>query len=224
MKVLIVEDEKHLGSILRKGLQEHSFSVDLAVDGQEGLYMAETYPYDAMILDLMLPRMDGLTILSTIRAKQIDTPVIVLTARAEVDDKIKGLNVGADDYIAKPFNFSELLARLRALLRRSKGVPSALLTIANMTIDTNARTVSRGGTIIGLTSGEYNLLQYLALNKNRVIGRAELIDHLYDYDSDRDSNVIDVYINYLRNKIDKGFESKLIHTVRGAGYVLRDTP
>ncbi|MBF0337348.1 MAG: response regulator transcription factor [Nitrospirae bacterium] len=224
MKVLIVEDEKHLGSILRKGLQEHSFRVDLAVDGQEGLYMAETYPYDVMILDLMLPKVDGLTILSTIRAKHIDTPVIVLTARAEVDDKIKGLDVGADDYIAKPFNFSELLARLRALLRRSKGVPSALLTIADMTIDTNARTVSRGGAIIGLTSGEYNLLQYLALNKNRVIGRAELVDHLYDSDDDRDSNVIDVYINYLRNKIDKGFDRKLIHTVRGTGYVLRDTP
>ncbi|KJU81871.1 winged helix family two component transcriptional regulator [Candidatus Magnetobacterium bavaricum] len=222
MKILIVEDERHLGNILRKGLQEHSFSVDLAVDGEEGLYMAETYPYDAILLDLMLPKVDGLTILATIRSKKIETPVIVLTARAEVDDKIHGLDVGADDYISKPFNFSELLARLRAVLRRSKGAPSPYVTIKDMTIDTNLRTVKRAGVDINLTSSEYNLLHYMSLNKNRVIGRAELVDHLYNSDCDRDSNVIDVYINYLRAKIDKGFDKKLIHTVRGTGYVLKD--
>ncbi len=222
MKILIVEDERHLGNILKKGLQDHSFSVDLAVDGEEGLYMAETYPYDAILLDLMLPKVDGLTILTTIRSKKIETPVIVLTARGEVDDKIQGLDVGADDYISKPFNFSELLARLRAVLRRSKGVPSPYVTIHDMTIDTNSRTVKRRDMDINLTSSEYNLLHYMALNKNRVIGRAELVDHLYNSDSDRDSNVIDVYINYLRTKIDKGFDKKLIHTVRGTGYVLKD--
>lgn len=222
MKVLIVEDEKDLALTLKKGLEENSFVVDVCYDGEEGLFMAENYPYDVVLLDIMLPKMDGLAVLSTLRKKKIDMPVVMLTARGEVEDRIKGLNIGADDYIAKPFDFSELLARLRSGVRRSKGKPAPVIVIGDLTIDTNSREVMRGGRDIKLSAKEYNMLEYLALNKNRVIGRPELMEHIYELDADPDSNIIDVYINYLRNKIDKDFAVQLIHTVRGAGYVLKE--
>jgi len=222
MKLLIVEDEKDLALTLKKGLEENSFAVDVCYDGEEGLFMAENYPYDVLLLDIMLPKMDGLAILNTLRKKKIDIPVVMLTARGEVEDRIKGLNIGADDYIAKPFDFSELLARLRSVIRRSKGKPSPVIVIGDLTIDTNAREIRRGGRDIKLSAKEYNMLEYLALNKNRVIGRTELMEHIYESDGDPDSNIIDVYINYLRNKIDKDFAVQLIHTVRGAGYVLKE--
>jgi len=222
MKLLIVEDEKDLALTLKKGLEENSFAVDVCYDGEEGLFMAENYPYDVLLLDIMLPKMDGLAILNTLRKKKIDIPVVMLTARGEVEDRIKGLNIGADDYIAKPFDFSELLARLRSVIRRSKGKPSPVIVIGDLTIDTNAREIRRGGSDIKLSAKEYNMLEYLALNKNRVIGRTELMEHIYESDGDPDSNIIDVYINYLRNKIDKDFAVQLIHTVRGAGYVLKE--
>jgi DNA-binding response OmpR family regulator len=222
MKVLIVEDEKDLALTLKKGLEENSFAVDVSHDGEEGLFMAENYPYDVLLLDIMLPKMDGLAVLNTLRKKKIDIPVVMLTARGEVEDRIKGLNIGADDYIAKPFDFSELLARLRSVIRRSKGKPAPVIDIGDLTLDTNSREVRRGGRDIKLSAREYNMLEYLALNKNRVIGRTELMEHIYEMDADPDSNIIDVYINYLRNKIDKDCAVQLIHTVRGAGYVLKE--
>jgi len=221
MKILIIEDEQKLAKVLKKGLEENDFTVDLSFDGEEGLHMAETYPYDAVLLDLMLPGMDGLAILKTLRKKKIDVPVLVVTARGEVDDRIKGLDIGADDYIAKPFDFAELMARLRATIRRSKGKPSPQITVEDLAVDTNAKTVTRAGRAIALSAREYMLLEYLALNAGRVVTRTEIVDHVYATEYEWDSNVIDVYINYLRNKIDKGFKKPLIHTVRGAGYVLK---
>jgi len=221
MKILIVEDEKRLAGIMRQGLEEQAFIVDLAHDGEEGLYMAQNIPYDAVLLDVMLPVMDGLTILNTLREGKCDVPVLMITARGEIENRIKGLNFGADDYIVKPFDFNELIARLRSVIRRSKGKSSSLIEIDDMIIDTNSRTVSRGGVQISLSATEYNLLEYLALNSDRVISRTELTEHIYDTDFERDSNVIDVYVNHLRNKLDKGFERRMIQTVRGAGYMLK---
>ena len=221
MKILIIEDEKKMAAILKQGLEEHAFVVDLAFDGEEGLYMAENFPYDAVLLDIMLPVMDGLTVLGKLRSKRSDLPVLLITARGEIEDRIRGLNIGADDYITKPFDFSELLARLKSVIRRSKGKPSPLITIDDLVIDTNSRTVRRAGREISLSATEYNLLEHLALNKGRVISRTELTEHIYDTEFDRDSNVIDVYINHLRKKLDKGFERQIIHTMRGAGYVLK---
>ncbi len=221
MKVLIIEDEKNLAEILKKGLEEHSFIVELSFDGEEGLYMAESFDYDAVILDIMLPKLDGLSVLDKLRAKKMDVPVLMLTARGEIGDRVKGLNTGADDYIVKPFEFPELLARLKAVIRRNKGESSPLIEADGLTIDINSRTVRRDGSEIKLSSREYAILEYLALNRGRIISRTELTEHIYDMDFDLDSNIIDVYINYLRNKIDKGRDRKLIHTVRGAGYILK---
>lgn len=221
MKILIIEDEKRMAGILKKGLEENAFIVDLAGDGEEGLYMAENYPYDAVLLDIMLPVMDGLSILNALRSKKSEVPVLLITARGEIESRIKGLNFGADDYIVKPFDFHELLARLKSVIRRSKGKSSPLVTIDDLSLDMNSRSVCRGGREIRLSATEYNLLEYLALNSGRVISRTELTEHIYDTDFDRDSNVIDVYVNHLRNKLDKGFDRQLIHTVRGAGYILK---
>lgn len=222
MKVLIIEDEKNLAEIIKKGLEENSFAVDLSFDGEEGLYMAETFPYDAIILDIMLPKTDGFGVLSKLRKKEINVPVLLLTARGEVENRIKGLNTGADDYIVKPFDFSELLARLRAVMRRDKGNASPFIKIDNLIIDINSRSVKRDNREIKLSAKEYNILEYLAMSKGRVISRTELTEHIYDSEFDLDSNIIDVYINYLRNKIDRDYDRKLIHTVRGAGYILKD--
>ncbi|MDH4127616.1 MAG: response regulator transcription factor [Spirochaetota bacterium] len=223
MRILIIEDEKNLAIVLKKGLEENSYTVDLSHDGEDGLFAIENYSYDAIILDVMLPKIDGFTVLKILRAKEIDVPVLMLTAKSEIEDKIDGLNRGADDYITKPFNFSELLARLKAIIRRNKGKASAVLTVDDLTLNTNSRTVMRGVKEIKLSSKEYNILEYLVLNKDKVITRTELIDHIYDMDFDLDSNVIDVYINYLRSKVDKDFDKKLIHTVRGSGYILKES-
>lgn len=224
MKILIIEDEKRLARLLKLGLEENGFTVDLAHDGSEGRFQAENYPYDAVVLDLMLPEVDGLTILSSLRERSDDVPIIIITARGEVEDRIKGLNLGADDYLAKPFDLNELIARLRALIRRSRGKSSPLLTTGDLCINTNTRTVSRAGTDIPLSAREYDILAYLALNAGRVISRTELIEHVYETDYEWDSNVIDVYISYLRTKIDKEFPTPLIQTVRGAGYLLKSEP
>lgn len=222
MKILIIEDEKGLARLIKKGLEENYFTVDLSFDGVEGIHMAETWPYDAILLDIMLPGIDGFEILQSLRDRKNDVPVLVITARGEIEERIKGLNFGADDYIPKPFDLSELIARLRSVIRRSKGKSSALLLIDDLAIDLNARTVTRGGQAISLSAREFTLLEYLALNSGRVVSRTELIDHIYGSDTEWDSNVIDVYINYLRNKIDKGFGRALIHTMRGAGYILKE--
>jgi len=224
MKILIIEDEQKLARLLKKGLEENEFTVDLSFDGEEGLHLAEAYPYDAVLLDIMLPGRDGLSILKTLRSKRIDVPVLVVTARGAVEDRIKGLDIGADDYISKPFDLAELMARLRAAIRRSKGKPSPVIAVVDLVIDTNAKTVTRAGRSIPLSAREYMLLEYLALNSGRVVSRTELIEHVYATEYEWDSNVIDVYINYLRNKVDKGFGKPLIHTRRGAGYVLTGEP
>ena len=221
MKILIIEDEKKLARLLKQGLEENGFTVDLAHDGADGQYQVENYAYDAVLLDLMLPEVDGLTILASLRNQGNDVPVLIITARGEVEARIKGLNLGADDYLAKPFDLDELIARLRALIRRSRGKPSPLLTINDLTIETNARTVSRAGIEISLSAREYAILVYLALHAGRVVSRTELIEHIYATDYEWDSNVIDVYISYLRTKIDKGYPAPLIQTVRGAGYLLK---
>lgn len=218
MKVLIIEDEKKLANLISKGLTESDFLTEISNDGEEGLYMATEFSYDAIILDLSLPKIDGLDILKNLRQKQIHTPVLVLTARSEVSDKIKGLNLGADDYLTKPFDFDELLARLNSLIRRSKNNPSPIIKIEDLEINMDSKTVFRNDNEIKLSIGEYNLLEYLVLNRGRVISRTELTEHLYSIDFDLNSNVIDVYISYLRNKIDKNSDRKLIHTLRGAGY------
>ncbi len=221
MRILVIEDEKRLAAILKKGLEESGFVVDVALDGEDGLFMARTYPYDAVLLDILLPKVDGLTVLKTLRAKKIGVPVLMLTAKGELEDRVRGLNLGADDYLVKPFDFSELLARLNTVIRRSMGKASPIIIIDDLSLDMSAKTVTRSGKEINLSAKEYNLLEYLALNSGRVIGRTELTEHLYDTEFDLDSNVIDVYINYLRNKIDKGCGRQLIVTVRGAGYVLK---
>ena len=221
MKILIIEDEKRLAQLMQKGLEENAFTVDISFDGEEGMHMAETWPYDAILLDIMLPGIDGLEILQSLRARKNDVPVLIITARGEVGERIRGLNIGADDYIAKPFDLSELIARLRSVIRRSKGKPSPLLVIDDLCIDTNERSITRAGQEIKLSAREFTLLEYLALNAGRVVSRTELIDHIYATESEWYSNVIDVYINYLRNKIDKGFARPLIQTKRGAGYIMK---
>lgn len=221
MKILIIEDEKRLARLLKQGLEEQGFAVDLAFDGAEGQFQAEQYPYDALVLDLMLPELDGLAILMGLREKCNNVPVLIVTARGDVEDRIRGLNLGADDYLAKPFDLEELIARLRALIRRSRGQASSLITVGDLVINTNARTVTRAATGISLSAREYDVLAYLSLSAGRVISRTELIEHIYATDCELDSNVIDVYISFLRNKIDRGFSTALIHTVRGAGYILK---
>ena len=222
MRILLVEDEKDLAAIVRQGLEEEGYTVESAYDGEEGLYMAENLPVDLIILDIMLPLIDGLSILKSIRKKRMTTPVLLLTARDAILDKITGLDTGADDYLTKPFVFGELLARVRSLIRRKTTVKEAVIRIADLEINTADHEVRRGGKVITLSAKEYALLEYLAYKKDSVVSRTDIVEHIYHEDDEMDSNVIDVYINYLRNKIDKEFKSKLIHTVRGSGYILKD--
>ncbi len=221
MRILLVEDEKDLADIVKQGLEEEGYAVDVPHDGEEGLYMAENFPGDVIILDIMLPVIDGLTILSSIRRKGVATPVILLTARDALLDKIKGLDTGADDYLTKPFEFSELLARIRSLMRRKGQTKEAVIHIGDLEINTASHEVARHSTPIKLSAREYALLELLAYNRDSVLSRTDIVEHIYNEDAEMDSNVVDVYINYLRNKIDKGFKTKLIHTVRGAGYMLK---
>ncbi|MBI5902262.1 MAG: response regulator transcription factor [Deltaproteobacteria bacterium] len=222
MRILVVEDEKDLARIIRQGLEEEGYVVDVAHDGEEGLYMAEHFPLDAIVLDITIPVMDGLTLLGRIRKKGNMTPVMLLTARDSILDKIKGLDAGADDYLTKPFVFGEILARIRSLLRRKAVVKEAVVRIADLEINTASHEVRRGGKPIALSAREYALLEYLAYRKGSVVTRTEIVEHIYNEDAEMDSNVVDVYINYLRNKVDKDFGEKLIHTVRGAGYMLKE--
>jgi DNA-binding response OmpR family regulator len=221
MHLLIVEDEKSLTDIIKKGLEEEGYAVDVAYDGEEGLFMAENEPSDLIILDIMLPLIDGMTILKRIRKREIKTPVLMLTARDTVKDKVAGLDSGADDYLTKPFSVEELLARIRALLRRDSDANTAVIGVEDLTIDMATHQVKRSGREIQLSAREYALLEYMALNRNKVLSRTTLSEHLYDHDFDLDSNVIDVFINRIRNKIDRGFKKNLIHTLRGAGYMLK---
>ena len=223
MKLLLVEDHKPLARAVKQGLEEEGFAVDLAADGEEGDYKARTSSYDLINLDLMLPKIDGLTLLQNWRKNSISTHVLILTAKGELADKVRGLDLGADDYLTKPFEIDELLARVRALIRRKHDVKDPILRIHDLEIDTAARTVRRGGQRIHLTPREYALLEYLAFHQGKVVTRPMIWEHLYDEEDENTSNVVDVYIRYLRNKIDRGFEKPLILTRWGEGYMLRSS-
>lgn len=222
MRILVVEDEKKVASFIKKGLEEERYAVDVAYDGDEGLYLAENNEYDLVILDVMLPKRSGLDVVKSMRDKELEVPVLMLTAKDSISDRVKGLDSGCDDYLTKPFAFDELLARIRALLRRGTKEKSAQLRVADVVVDLPTHKVTRGDTEIELTAKEYALLTYFIRNKGRILTRTNISEHVWDYNFDSFTNVIDVYVNYLRNKIDKGFEKKLIHTVRGVGYTLKE--
>ena len=221
MRLLIVEDEKKVLGFIKKGLQEEGYAVDAASDGDSGLMMALDGVHDLIILDINLPGKDGLSILKALRRKKVSTAVLLLTVRTAIEDRVIGLDTGADDYLTKPFAFQELLARVRALLRRQTDAEAPLLKIADLTLDPARRVVFRGDQKIDLTTKEFALLDYFMRNPDRVLTRTMIGDHVWDYDFDPMTNVIDVYVNYLRKKIDTGREPKLIHTIRGVGYVLK---
>ncbi len=222
MKILVVEDEKKVASFLKKGLEQEYHSVDVASDGKEGLRLSLENEYDLIILDIMLPFLDGISLLKELRQEKIETPVLMLTAKGTIEDKVSGLDAGADDYLPKPFAFEELLARVRSLLRRKDKNKALVLYADNLSIDTQTHKVKRGNKEIILTPKEYSILEYLLRNKNHVVSRMKLTEHVYEYQFDPDTNVIDVYINKLRNKIDKDFDNQLLHTIRGIGYLIKD--
>ena len=221
MRILVVEDEPKVASFIRRALEEESYAVDVCGDGTMGLDWAQGINYDLVILDLMLPGLPGLQLLRQLRAAGVKTPVLILTARSEVDQRVKGLDAGADDYLTKPFAIEELIARARALFRRASGSPTSTLQVEDLELNPVTREVTRGGQRIELTSKEYALLEYLMRNAGRVLTRPMITEHVWDLDFDTFTNVIDVYISYLRNKIDRGRDSSLIQTVRGSGYMLR---
>ncbi len=223
MRILVVEDEKKVSTFIRRGLEEEGFSVDVAFDGEEGVQKAEAEIFDLILMDIMLPKMDGLAAVKALREKDIMTPILCLTARDSVEDKVTGLDIGADDYLAKPFAFVELVARCRALIRRGTNDRGAEIFFADLKLDPVAHKVWRAGEEIVLTSKEYALLEYFMRNPNRVLTRLMIAENVWDYTFDSFTNIIDVYVNYLRNKIDQKFEKKLIHTVRGAGYALKES-
>ena len=222
MRVLVVEDDPKLLKSIRQGLKEQGIAADGAPDGREGLDLALGSDYDALILDVMLPGRSGLDLLRELRSRRRATPVLILSARSSVDDRVRGLDLGADDYLPKPFSFDELLARLRAITRRPASEPATTLTAGDLELDTVRREVRRGGRPIELTTKEFALLEYLVLRKGVVLTRTMILDHVWDLDYDGGSNLVEVYVNYLRRKVDQGHEVKLIQTVRGSGYVLKE--
>jgi len=221
MRILVIEDEAKVASFIRRALEEESYAVDVCDDGTHGLDLARAGCYDLIILDLMLPGMPGLGVLHALRKEQIVAPVLILTARSELDQKVKGLDAGADDYLTKPFAIEELVARVRALLRRGSGEAGGTLQVDDLVLNPATREVTRGGGRVDLTAKEYALLEYLMRHAGRVLTRPMIAEHVWDHDFDTFTNVIDVYVNYLRNKIDRGQERKLIQTVRGSGYTLK---
>jgi two-component system OmpR family response regulator len=221
MRILMVEDDVAVAGFVRQGLREASYAVDWASDGVEGLHLASTEDYDAIVLDLMLPRMDGLTLLRNLRLRKTDTPIICLTARDGVNDRVEGLNAGADDYLAKPFSFAELQARINALLRRGHRLTNNPIVVGDLSVDVLSRVVQRGSQRIDLSPREFALLEYLARNAGNILSRTMLIEHVWDMNQDPLTNVVDVHVNRLRKKVDHGFNEPLIHTIRGVGYVLR---
>jgi two-component system, OmpR family, response regulator len=222
MRLLVVEDDPTIASFLVKGLQEAGFAVDAAADGNRGLQLASTEPYDAAVLDLMLPGRDGLSLLEELRRRRVAIPVLILSARRSVDDRVRGLQAGGDDYLTKPFAFSELLARVQALIRRSQGVTEPTrLVAADITMDLVTRKVERGGRPIELRPREFALLEYLMRNAGRVVSKTMIMEHVFDYSFDPRTNVVDVLVFRLREKIDRGFDVNRIQTVRGIGYVLQ---
>ncbi len=224
MRILLVEDDRQHAAIIARGLRKHAFAVDVASDGDEALFLAQTNEYDVLVLDVMLPKRDGFDVCRKLREGGSDVPVMMLTARDAVEDRIAGLETGADDYLTKPFDFAEFIARIRALLRRPRRYEAPVLRVGDLSIDTGARTARRRDREIVLTSKEFALLEFLARNAGRVVGRAEISEHVWDNSYDAFSNVIDVFIRRLRRKVDDGEEQRLLHTRRGAGYVLSVEP
>jgi len=222
MRLLVVEDEKKVSGFIKKGLEEEGYAVDVALDGKTGLQMAMDRVHDLIVLDIHLPGMDGLSLLHRLRTAKVSTPVLLLTVRANIEDKVLGLDAGADDYLTKPFAFQELVARIRALLRRQAEAKLPVLRFADLTLDPARRMVFRGTRKIDLSAKEYALLDYFIRNPGRVLTRTMIAEHVWDYNFDSMTNIIDVYVNYLRRKIDSDREHKLIHTVRGVGYVLKE--
>jgi len=226
LRILVIEDDKDVASFIQTGLQQAGYNVDHADNGKDGLFLATTEPYDALIVDRMLPGVDGLTIIRTLRSSDIQTPVLILSALGEVDDRVKGLKAGGDDYLVKPFAFGELTARLEALMRRSRthaGTPDTLLRVGNLEMDLLRREVRRGATRIELQPREFQLLEFLMRHAGQVVTRTMLLEGVWDYHFDPQTNVIDVHVSRLRSKIDRGFDQPLLHTVRGAGYRLDET-
>lgn len=222
MRILLVEDDLKIASFILKGLKEAGFAADHTADGEEGLYMALTEPYDTAIIDIMLPKLDGLTLIEELRHKRINTPVIILSAKRSIDDRVKGLQKGGDDYLTKPFSFSELLARVQALIRRaSRTSEPAVLSVGDLSMDLLTRDVARTGTRIELQPREFALLEYLMRNTGRVVSKTMILEHIWDYNFDPQTNVVDVLVCRLRNKVDRDFDVKMIHTIRGVGYVLK---
>ena len=221
MRVLVVEDEPGVSSFIRQGLTEAGYAVDIAADGEEGVAYALAAEYDLMVVDIMLPKRDGLSLLREIRSEGVKTPVLLLTARDAIDDRVKGLDAGADDYLVKPFAFQELLARIRALLRRPPLQTGSILRASDLEMDLTTRQVWRAGKAISLTPREFSLLEMLLRHPNQVLSRTQILEHVWSFNFYGSSKVVDVYIGYLRRKIDSGFASPLIHTVRGVGYVLK---
>ena len=224
MRILLVEDDLKIASFISKGLKEAGFAVDHAPDGEEGLHMALIESYDTAVIDIMLPKLDGLALIETLRQRKIETPVLILSAKRSVDDRIKGLRMGSDDYLTKPFVFGELLARIQALMRRGRmsDEPTSM-KCGDLSIDLLKREIIRSGQKIELQPREFNLLEYLMRNKGNVISKTMILDHIYDYQFDPQTNVVDVLVCRLRNKIDKDFADKMIHTIRGVGYVLKES-
>lgn len=221
MRLLVVEDEPKVATFIKKGLEEEGYAVDVAADGEEGLALGLAHVHDLIILDIRLPKLDGLRVLQALRQDQVTAAVLLLTVRATIEDKVLGLDAGADDYLTKPFAFQELLARVRALLRRRAEVEPTVLCLGDLRLDPARRTVTRRGQRIDLTPREFALLDYFMRNPGRVLTRTMIAEHVWDYSFDTSTNVIDVYVNYLRKKIDSGREPKLLHTMRGVGYVLK---
>jgi two-component system OmpR family response regulator len=224
MRILLVEDDLKIASFIIKGLRATGYAVDHAADGEEGLHLALTEPYDTAIIDIMLPKLDGLALIERMRKEKVNTPVIILSARDSIDDRVKGLQTGGDDYLTKPFAFSELLARVQALIRRAGGISEATqLNVGDLSINLLTREVTRGGRKIELQPLEFSLLEYLVRNKGRIVSKTMIMEHVWDYNFDPQTNVVEVRISRLRDKIDRGVDKKLIHTVRGVGYVLKET-
>ncbi len=222
MRILIAEDEKSLNRIIAKQLKASGYSVDCCFNGEEAYELISMTDYDAAVFDVMMPKTDGFSLLKKIRKEGNNLPVLFLTARDSIEDRVEGLDIGADDYLVKPFAFEELLARIRVLIRKNSVSKSNIITVADLTVDISSRKVTRGGKDISLSAKEYELLQYLAVNNGIVLSREKIEDHIWNYDYEGGTNVVDVYIRYLRKKIDDEFDKKLIHTVRGMGYVLKE--
>ncbi len=224
MRLLVVEDDVKIASFILKGLRSAGYAVDHALDGEAGLDLAISEPYDGIVVDIMLPKRDGLSLIRQLRNQQVNTPVLILSARGEVDDRVKGLETGADDYLTKPFAFSELLARVQALIRRAGGISEPTrLSVAELSVNLLTREVIRDGKNIALQPLEFSLLEYLMRHAGRIVSKTMIMEHVWDYHFDPQTNVVEARISRLRDKIDKGFEKKLIHTVRGVGYVLKET-